>query len=164
MNLQLHALHDYVKSVLLTANLAPIDADTLTWKFTKYMYYPYREYITKKREHELLHEAQRLLAPFADDERCRRMSCKWSALCYCPPTPYGQYIWSYTALMVQEILWRFPEFLAGIEAGETRIDQGRGANPYPDVSRHQSWDCGFILGLDSQAVNHWMEEKTHGGQ
>lgn len=49
---------------------------------------------------EALSHAQELLAPFS----CARGK-KWTNPDYCPPAPYGGYIWSYTCEMVQQVSW-----------------------------------------------------------
>jgi len=99
-------------------------------------------------EHErLLLHAQELLSPLSDSKWCRSMKNKWRNRDYCPPSPYGDYWWMFHCEMVQEILWMHPEFIAGYRFGRKPKKPWRDGNPYAEMGRSQSWDCGYILGL-----------------
>jgi len=63
---------------------------------------------------------------------------------------YGDYLWTFCVKLEQERIWNFPEFSLGMKYGITSRNPSRDANPYNERSRHRSWDCGYILGLEKK--------------
>ena len=98
--------------------------------------------IPKTWRREALAHAQELLAPFSCGDRYL-----WGNLDYCPPTPYGSYIWHYTCEMVQQISWLHPAFVQGFRYGSGNAKDKNRESPFSDQGRSDAWDCGYILGL-----------------
>lgn len=114
----------------------------------------------------LLADAQKLLAPLADDARCRSSRKVWNNTGYCPDTPYGDYWWVFTVQMVQQLVWLYPEFVEGFRYGariSQHADGRRAANPYAEPSRASSWDTGYTLGLtqhyEPENIRAWLDAR-----
>jgi len=117
--------------------------------------------VTTAEKRRVLAKAQELLTPLsANPPKCRRQ--RWMNPEYCPRTPYGAYSWDFHVVMVQELLWAFPEFVAGYRFGRREAEPYRDANPYEaEPSRCRSWDTGYILGLaDLAGVREWLKERA----
>ena len=111
----------------------------------------------KRAEQEALAAAQRLLSPLSMTASCRRDRSRWTNPGYCPPAPFGNYLWTYTTAVVLNLVWLHPEFIEGFRYGRGRGKRERDANPYQWASGN-SWDCGYILGIASPAkLKAWCD-------
>lgn len=103
---------------------------------------------------------QKLLCGFADSPRCRQRRDSWSNPEYCPPAPYGAYVWHFHARMVCQLLRPSEAFRQGVAFGREPKYPYRDANPYDfDTRRGRGWDLGYILGLHWDEVSLWLEQK-----
>lgn len=128
---------------------------------------------TKRFDKRLLWHAQEFLAPLAENPGCRVVKGnRWTNPGYCPPTPFGEYLWPFAVGMVQEILWYEAEFAAGFHWWYSPLRQledrkGRDANPFRPGERHGSWDKGYILGhafrYQPAEVTAWVEAMRAAG-
>lgn len=104
------------------------------------MKYIYNDYKPRCLMYELVKEAKLFLPDYR---------FFWSGgMCTCEAL-YGGYIWHYAVRMKQEQIWNYKEFQEGYEYGLNSKNPSR-ESPYQEPSRDNSWDCGYILGLEKK--------------
>ena len=100
--------------------------------------YILNDFRPKRLENELIKEAKKFLPGRV---------FRWSGAACLVEEPYGNYVWHYAVAMEQERTWNYPEFRQGYQFGLNPVSPYRNQNPYAEMSRRRSWDCGYILGL-----------------